>query len=278
MVAKVCSYGDDRKEAIDTLKRALSAFIIEGISHNASFLEAVLAHPRFESGDISTNFIEQEYPEGFIGAELTSDITRIFLGTAVTIFLRDAERAAKISGQVPGRERAIGSRWVVNVDGGDYNIYVRPDQDQGYFITHNRRLIAVKTNWRIGNRLFQATVNGKPVSVQIKHLEEGYILTYGGADVAVKVRSPRVAELSQFMPKLQNKNKKDQLLAPIAGMIISLKVKEGQTVTRGQELLVIEAMKMENVIYADHETTIEKIDIKEKDTVAVDQLLIKFAA
>ncbi|MEQ1706418.1 MAG: acetyl-CoA carboxylase biotin carboxylase subunit, partial [Rickettsiales bacterium] len=114
MVAKVCSYGDDRKSAIDTMKSALSAFIIEGISHNGSFLEAIISHPRFEAGDISTNFIEQEYPGGFIGAELTSETTKIFLGAAVTIFLRDAERAAKISGQTPGRERAIGARWVVN--------------------------------------------------------------------------------------------------------------------------------------------------------------------
>lgn len=278
MIAKVCSYGEDRKSAIDTLKTGLSAFIIEGVSHNGSFLEAVLSHPRFESGDISTNFIEQEYPEGFIGAELTSESTKVFLGAAVTIFLRDAERAAKISGQTPGRERAIGARWVVNVEGEDYNIYVRPDQDQGYFITHNRRLIAVKTQWKLGRRLFQATVNGKPVSVQIKHLEEGYVFTYGGSDVVVRVRSPRVAELAQFMPKAQNKNKKDQLVAPIAGLIISLKVKEGQTVTRGQELLVIEAMKMENVIYADHETTITKIAITERETVAVDQLMIQFAA
>ncbi len=278
MVAKVCSYGEDRKSAIETMISALSAFIIEGISHNGSFLEAILANPRFAAGDISTNFIEQEYPGGFIGAELTSETTKVFLGAAVTIFLRDAERAAKISGQTPGRERAIGARWVVNVEGEDYNIYVRPDQDHGYFITHNRRLIAVKTQWKLGRRLFQATVNGKPVSVQIKHLEEGYVLTYGGSDVVVRVRSPRVAELAQFMPKPQNKNKKDQLVAPIAGLVLSLKVKEGQKVARGQELLVIEAMKMENIIYADHETTITKVNVSEKETVAVDQILIQFAA
>ncbi|MDE3061227.1 MAG: acetyl-CoA carboxylase biotin carboxylase subunit, partial [Pseudomonadota bacterium] len=200
MVAKVCTVGENRDSAIETMKSALAAFIIEGIAHNASFLEAILGHERFARGDISTNFIEQEYPGGFIGAELTSETTRIFLGAAVTIFLRDAERAARVSGQVPGRERAIGARWVVNVDGEDYPVYVRHDQDQGYFITHNRRLISVRTGWKLGRRLFQATINGKPVSVQIKHLEEGYILTYGGADVTVRVRTPRVAELAQFMP------------------------------------------------------------------------------
>ena len=278
MVAKVCSYRETRDQAIGTMKDALAAFIIEGISHNGSFLEAILGHPRFASGDISTNFIEQEYPGGFIGAELTSDSTKIFLGTATTIFLRDAERAAKISGQTPGRERAIGARWVVNVDGDDFPIYVRHDQDQGYFITHNRKLISVKTQWKLGRRLFQATINGKPVSVQIKHMEEGYVLTYGGSDVTVKVRTPRVAELAQFMPEPQDRNKKEELKAPIAGLIVSMKVKEGQPVKAGQELVVIEAMKMENVIYADHETTVKKICVGDRESVQVDQVLIQFAA
>jgi propionyl-CoA carboxylase alpha chain len=278
MVAKVCTSGETRDEAIATMREALAAFIIEGISHNGSFLEAILGHQRFAKGDISTNFIEQEYPGGFIGAELTSETTKIFLGTAITIFLRDAERAAKITNQVPGRERAIGARWVVNVDGEDYPVYVRHDQDQGYFITHNRKLISVKTGWNLGGRLFQAMVNGKPVSVQIRHLEEGYTLTYGGANVTVKVRTPRVAELAQFMPKVQDRSRKGELVAPIAGLIVSTKVKEGQQVKAGQELIVIEAMKMENVIYADHDTTVKKICVGDRESVQVDQVLIQFAA
>ena len=278
MVAKVCTSGETRDEAISTMREALAAFIIEGISHNGSFLEAILGHPRFASGDISTNFIEQEYPGGFIGAELNSDTTKIFLGVATSIFLRDAERAARITGQLPGRERAIGARWIINVDGEDFPVYVRHDGTEGYFITHNRKLIAVKTSWQLGRRLFQATVNGKPVSVQIKHLEEGYILTYGGSDVVVKVRTPRVAELAQFMPKAQDRGMKENLLAPIAGLIVSMKVKEGQPVKAGQELVVIEAMKMENIIYADHDSTVKKICVADKDSVQVDQVLIQFAA
>ncbi len=278
MVAKVCSNGETRDDAIATMRQALAAFIIEGISHNASFLEAILGHPRFAKGDISTSFIEQEYPGGFIGAELTSESTKIFLGAATTIFLRDAERAARISGQLPGRERAIGARWVVNVDGEDFPVYVRHDQDQGYFITHNRKLISVKTGWHLGGRLFQATINGTPVSVQIRHLEEGYLLTYGGSDVTVKVRTPRVSELAQHMPKTQDGRKKEELVAPIAGLITSMRVKAGQAVKAGQELVVIEAMKMENVIYADHDVTVKEICVADKDSVQVDQILIKFAA
>lgn len=278
MVAKVCSYGDDREQAIGLLKSALSSYIIEGISHNASFLEAVLGHERFVRGDITTNFIEQEYPDGFIGAELTNEITKTFLGVATTVFLRDAERAAKISDQTPGRERAIGARWVVNVDGVDYPVYARPDQDAGYFITQNRKLIAVRTAWRLGNRLFQGTINNQPVSVQIRHLQEGYLLSYAGADVTVRVRTPRVAELAQHMPKPRDKNRKDRLVAPISGLVVNIKVNEGDMVKPGQELVVIEAMKMENVIYADHETTVKKISVAAKESVQADQVIMEFAA
>jgi propionyl-CoA carboxylase alpha chain len=278
MVAKVCTNADTREDTIEAMKSALAAFIIEGIAHNTSFLEAILSNAKFISGDISTNFIEEEYPEGFIGAELNSDITKVFLGAATTIFLRDAERAARISGQTPGRERAIGARWVVNVGGQDFPVYVRHDKELGYFITHNRKLISVRTGWSLGRRLFQGTVNSKPVSVQIKHLEEGYLLTYGGASVAVRVRTPRVAELAQYMPKPKDGGRKPELVAPISGLIVSLKVKEGQEVKQGQELMIIEAMKMENVIYADHDTTVKKVNVAEKESVAVDQVLLEFAA
>ena len=114
--------------------------------------------------------------------------------------------------------------------------------------------------------------------MQIKHLEEGYTLTHGGSDVVVKVRTPRVAELAQFMPPPQDRNKKEELKAPIAGLIVSMKVKEGQPVKAGQELVVIEAMKMENIIYADHDTTVQKICVADKESVQVDQILIRFAA
>jgi propionyl-CoA carboxylase alpha chain len=275
MIAKVCSHAETRDEAIEKLHQALSAFIARGIEHNMSFLEAILNNPRFHAGDISTRFIEEEYPGGFIGADLTSESTRTFIGTAMTIFLRDAERAAKISGQLPGRQRAIGARWVVVADGQSYPVYVRAIDD-GYAVTHQRELISVRTAWKLGRRLFQGTINGKPVSVKMRMLDEGYILTYGGADVTVKVRTPRIAELAEYMPKPKNGDKKDKLKAPIAGLIVSIRVREGQQVKAGQELVVLEAMKMENVIYADHEVTVKKIHVGEKESVAVDQVLMEF--
>ncbi|MBV8939800.1 MAG: acetyl/propionyl/methylcrotonyl-CoA carboxylase subunit alpha [Alphaproteobacteria bacterium] len=275
MVAKVCSHGPTRDKAIEHLHQALSAFIVRGIEHNMSFLEAILAHPRFAAGDITTRFIDQEYPGGFIGAELTSETTRVFLGTAITIFLRDAERAAKIGGQLPNRQRAIGARWVVCVDDQYYPVYVRT-RDEGYEIMHVRDLISVHTSWRLGRRLFQAVINGKLVSVKIRYLDEGFFLSYGGSDVVVKVRTPRVAELAEYMPKPKDGGRKNCLNAPIAGLIVHLRVKEGDHVKSGHELVVLEAMKMENVIHADHEVTVKKIHVKPKDSVQMDQLIMEF--
>ncbi len=276
MVAKVCSHEPTRDEAAQALQQALSAFVVRGIEHNMSFLEAILTHARFLEGNISTRFIEQEYPGGFGGAELTSETTRVFLAAAITVFLRDAERAAKITGQLPGRQRAIGARWVVNIDNQNFSVFVRA-RDNGYDIMYERELIVVRTSWKLGRRLFQASVNGKPVSVKIRSvLNEGFQLVHAGAEVTVKVRSPRIAELAEYMKANADAGKKGKLNAPIAGLIVSIRVKEGDTVKPGQELVVLEAMKMENVIYADHEVKIKKLHVAEKDSVQVDQLLMEF--
>ena len=220
--------------------------------------------------------MSRNIPAALSAQSLTSETTRVLLGTAISIFLRDAERAAKISGQLPGRQRAIGARWVVSVDEQDFPVYVRT-RDDGYDIMHERDVISVHTSWRLGRRLFQAIINGKLVSVKIRPLDEGFRLLHGGADTVVKVRSPRVAELAAYMPKYQADISKDKLTAPIAGLIVSIKVAEGEPVKVGQELLVLEAMKMENVITAEHEGVVKKIHVSDKDSVQVDQLLMEFS-
>jgi propionyl-CoA carboxylase alpha chain len=275
MVAKVCTYGATRPAAIEAMQAALSSFVVRGINHNISFLEAILGHARFASGDISTNFIEQEYPGGFTGAELTSDIAKVFLGAAIHMYLRDAERAARISGQIPGRERAIGARWVVTVDGASYPVYARA-KEYGYDVSYDKGVIVVRSSWKLGRRLFQGTINGKPVSVMLKPLDEGYLLSHAGSEVKVTVHTPRVAELSHYMAPESTGSRKDRLIAPIAGLVQHIRVKEGDHVKTGGELIVIEAMKMENVIYADHDVTIKKIHMAEKDSVQAEQLLIEY--
>ncbi len=275
MIAKVCTHAATREKAIEAMQAALSAFVIRGVQHNISFLEAVLGHERFKRGDISTNFIEQEYPGGFTGAELTSETTKVFLAAAVFIFLRDAERAAKISGQIPGRERAIGARWVVTIGDQSFPIFARA-KEYGYDISYDQGLIVVRSSWKLGRRLFQATVNGRHVSVKLLYQNEGFQLSYAGSDVNAYVRTPRVAELAQYLPKETLHIRKDQLVAPIAGMVQHVRVKEGDMIKAGGELVVIEAMKMENVIHADHDVKIKKIHVTPKESVQAEQVLIEF--
>jgi len=277
MISKVCTWAPTRERCIEAMKTALSSYVIRGINHNISFLEAIVGHERFARGDISTDFIEQEYPGGFAGADLTGETSKVFLGTAVFLFLRDAERASRITGQIPGRERAIGGRWVVSLGDEGYPIYARA-KEYGYDISYDKGLIVVRSSWKLGRRLFQGTVNGKPVSVMLRPMDEGYMLSHAGSELRVMVRTPRTAELAHFMPKEARGKRRDNLNAPIAGLVQHIRVKEGDVVKTGAELLVIEAMKMENVIYADHDVTVKKIHVVAKDSVQADQLLMEFDA
>ena len=276
MIAKISTHAPTRDQSIEIMRAALNDTIIRGIAHNISFLDAILAHERFQKGDISTNFIEQEYPAGFIGATIDSEAKRVYMAVAVFCYLRDLERAAAISGQLPGRERAIGQRWVVNIMNNDYPVYTRR-RDHGYDIGFDDGLIVIRSSWKLGNKLFQGTVNGMPISVKTQRLPEGYQLGFAGYDVRVVVRSPKVSELAQYMPDLDDSASELELRAPIAGLITKMHVKEGDTVRAGDPLMVLEAMKMENIIYADNDSTIEKIHVKPPESVSADDLIMEFA-
>lgn len=276
MIAKLCSYGKTRDEAIEFMKRGLSEFVISGVSHNISFLEALMAHPRFAAGDMSTNFIAEEYPDGFSGAELTDETSQVMLATAVHIYLRDAKRAVKISGQIPGRERQIGNRWVVTLDDQSYSVYTTT-KEHGYDIRFEHNILQVRSAWILGNNLFQGTLNGKQFSVKLSHYAGGLELNYAGSTVRATVRTPRIAELNKFMPERDLNPTFRHLEAPISGRVVTVKVKKGDIIKSGGELAILEAMKMENVIYAERDVTIGDILVKEGDSVQADQVLIEFA-
>ncbi len=275
MVAKLCTHAPTRGEAIEEMKSALSAYVIDGITHNMGFLHSVLSHARFVSGDISTGFIAEEYPEGFTHGKLTEEATRVFIGVGVAVFLRLNERAAQTTQQLPGRGRVLDQRWVASIDGRDYSIMALP-RDGGYDITFDDGLIVLRTGWQMGRALFQGTVNGKPISVYIRHLNEGFRLSWGEADVRVFIRSPRVAELARYMPVKQEEDARFNVTAPIAGLVSSLMVKEGDTVHAGQDLLTIEAMKMENVMRAGIDAVVHKVHISPPASVQAGQMLIEF--
>jgi propionyl-CoA carboxylase alpha chain len=245
----------------------LGDFVIQGIAHNTSFLQAVLSHERFRKGDISTNFIEQEWPAGFTGAELSTEAQKVCMAVAVFCSLRDIERAAQITGQIPGRTPPIGARWVVSLAVNSVSVYSRKKDDG---------MVVIRSAWKLGRRLFQGTVNGKPVSVRVTPLAEGYQLNYAGAEVKATLRSLRVAELGQYMPVRETTVSQYEISAPIAGLISAVHVQKGDVIRAGQQLFVIEAMKMENIIYADHDATVKDVHIKAPASVTSGQLIVEF--
>lgn len=275
MIAKLCTYAPTRIEAIEYMKSALGSFVIKGVSHNISFLEAIMANPSFVECDISTSFIDKQYPDGFLGADLTSEITQVFLAVIVHIHMTKTMREASISGQLRGRDRQISTRWVVGIDDKLYPIFIKP-VEQGYHVRFERTRIFVRSNWLLGSNLFHGIVNDKTISVKISSNDGGYNLTHAGVSVLAKVRLPRVAELEQYMQVKSLDSITDSIIvAPISGKIVAVKVAPGDEVKPGQELMLIEAMKMENVICATKKAKVTKLHVQVNDLVNVNQDIIE---
>ncbi|MDA9231113.1 acetyl/propionyl/methylcrotonyl-CoA carboxylase subunit alpha [Rickettsiales bacterium] len=279
MISKLCSYGKTRKEAIEKMKIALSNYVIGGVSHNISFLETIMQNDRFVKGNLSTNFIKEEFPEGFLGNEINSKAQETFIASSLFIFFKNYKRNALITDQLSDSRKPISERWVVLIDDKSYLVNVLEDNDDEYVFLCNQKKIKVQSSWHNGEKLFRGLVNNNEVGVKIRenNLTGGYLLQYGGADAYINVYSPRVAELNEFMPKFEKNPKPTELNSPITGKIVKFCVKEGDEIKAGQELVIIEAMKMENIIRSDHDVKIGKIAFKAGETVGIGQLVIEFS-
>ncbi|MFY9589969.1 acetyl-CoA carboxylase biotin carboxylase subunit [Rickettsia endosymbiont of Halotydeus destructor] len=275
MIAKLCTYGENREQAIEVMRSALSSYIISGISHNISFLEAVMLHPRFVSGDITTAFIEEEYPDGFSGASLTSESTGVFVATAIFVYISEQKRASSISGNISNQSNKIGTRWVVSIDDKLFPVLITPVEN-GYNIRHESDRLYIRSNWHLGNDLFACLVNGKKANIKIENIPTGYILSHAGISVKAFVRSPRISELEALMVAKIINEESSELQAPLTGQIAIIKIKEGEAVIAGQEIMILTAMKMENIILAERDGKIAKIFVNEKDHVLRGQTLLEF--
>jgi propionyl-CoA carboxylase alpha chain len=275
MISKVCSYAPTRDEAINIANEALSQYVIRGVSHNISFLQALLAHERFVKGDISTNFIDEEYKGGFAGAELNDEASAVLMCAALFIFLGYSKRSSQINGQLRGRALDIGTRWVVKLDDHNYPVTVRPIDD-GYKISFENHRLYITSKWVLGSSLFQATINGKEYSVQIESNNgTSFKLSYMGISVCATVYTPRAAELNKFMQQKAQEATEGDLIANIAGMVVEVKVSKGEAVTKGQPLAVLESMKMENVLLSPKEGIIKAIHVQPKQAILAGQLIIE---
>lgn len=275
MISKLCTHAPTRREAIDLMKKSLGEYVISGIAHNMGFLQAIMSNQNFIDGKFSTGFIEQEYPQGFSGAEITSTITKIFLAVAIYAHMTEVIRAVGITGSAPDQVRRVGTRWVVNLDGVSYLVVIKPVAD-GYNIRYESHRIYVRSSWTMGMALFRGTVNGEEVIVRIKPVLDGYTLIHSGVEMLATVRSPRVAELEQFMPIKKKSDKEPYLISPLAGKVSKVFVESGKEVNVGDKLVIIEAMKLENLIAATTNAKISKVNIKEGDIVNINDKIIEF--
>ncbi|MBT6119573.1 MAG: acetyl/propionyl/methylcrotonyl-CoA carboxylase subunit alpha [Rhodospirillaceae bacterium] len=275
MIAKAIAHGRDRDEAAARLRRALDAFEIVGPQHNISFLTALLAHPRFGEGRLSTDFIAEEYPEGFQGQPADGEESRRLAAVAAFVHRRTVERISAIGGQVPGHEASAGTDWVVRSGERAWTAMLEPVEG-GFDVAIDGVRLALRSEWRPGRSLFEGNVDGCDLAVQVRGAGVGYALIHGGAEFDATVLRPRVAELAALMPVKEAPDMSRFLLSPMPGLLLALKVEEGQAVRAGEELAVVEAMKMENVLRAERDGVVATCHAAAGDSLAADQPILEF--
>ena len=276
MIAKLVSYGPDRNAAIEHMRGALDAFYIAGVSHNVPFLASVLSKERFVEGALTTNFIDEVYPDGFHVGDLPAEDPAVLVAVAAAVHQSNSAREAQISGQLHGHGMRLREDWIVRLDDQDHPVQVAP-LEQGWLITvDGRQLEVLSDTWRFGQRLWIGTVDDREVVVQIERKGIGYQLFHNGALVHARALTPRTAALAAQMPKKEPPDLSRFLLSPMPGLLVSVAVGEGQEVKAGDELAVIEAMKMENILRAERDGTVAKLHVGAGDSLAVDQAILEF--
>ncbi|WJY21816.1 acetyl/propionyl/methylcrotonyl-CoA carboxylase subunit alpha [Fontisubflavum oceani] len=276
MIAKLCTWAPDRPAAIEGMRNALDGFELEGIGHNLPFLAAVMDHPRFVSGEITTAFIEEEYPDGFEGVTPQGNDLKHLAAVAAHMKMLKEERAAKISGTMPNHSRRVAPDWVVFVGKESFPVHIE-ETDFGTEVTFaDDSHFKVNSDWQLGDTLFEGSVGERPMIVKTDFIRGGARLRYRGADLKAVVRTPRQAELAGLMPEKLPPDTSRLLLCPMPGLIVKVDVAEGDEVQEGQALCTIEAMKMENILRAEKKGVVAKINAGAGDSLAVDDVIMEF--
>ena len=276
MIAKLCTWAPTRLEAIEHMRNALDGFEVEGIGHNLPFLSAVMDHPKFVSGDMTTAFIAEEYPEGFNGVELAdTDLQRIAASCAAMNRVAEIRRT-QISGRMDNHERRVGDDWVVSLQGQSYAVTIAADHDGSTVSFDDGTSIRVEGDWTPGDQLATMSVDGSALVMKVGKISGGFRIRSRGADLKVHVRSPRQAELAQYMIEKLPPDTSKMLLCPMPGLIVKVNVEVGQEVQEGQALCTVEAMKMENILRAERKGVVSKINAAAGDSLAVDDVIMEF--
>ena len=278
MIAKLVTHGPDRLTAIDAQAVALDSFVIDGIRHNIPFLASLMQHPRWRSGALSTGFIAEEYPNGFAPLVAEGESAHVMAAVAAAVDHLMNERKRQITGQMQtshvvsfARERSVllgKQRFDVTLDEGDEGLLVRFDASG-----HAHELVS---DWAPGNPVWHGTVDGEEKAVQVRPILNGYMLAHRGVSIDARVYTRREAELVALMPEKKEADTSKSLLCPMPGLVKAVYVTVGQEVKAGEPLCMVEAMKMENVLRAERDVTVKKVNAKEGDSLAVDAVIMEF--
>ncbi len=276
LIAKLIVSGSDRDTAIDRLSDALDEFFIAGVQHNVPFLAAVAAKPRFRAGRLSTNFIAEEFPAGFVPPSGFVEADRMILLAAALAYRRLRKRETAIDGKLPGAPIEIPENYTVLLGGDRYPVAVRPE-GVTYRVEIAGESQVASTEWQPGQPLFRARVERHVATVQIEILPgAAFRLTHRGVTRRAQVLSPRAAELLALMPEKKTPDTSRLLLSPMPGLLSSVIVGPGQEVKAGEPLAIVEAMKMENVLRAERDGRVGRIRAHPGDSLAVDQVILEF--
>ncbi|WP_204113841.1 acetyl-CoA carboxylase biotin carboxylase subunit [Shimia biformata] len=275
MIAKLCTWAPTRGEAIEAMRNALDGFELEGIGHNLPFVSAVMDHPKFISGDMTTAFIAEEYPDGFEGVELPEDTLRRIAAAAAAMHRVAEIRRTRVSGRMDNHERRVGKKWVVSLQGQEFAVKVKADKEGSTIKFADGSKLRVSSDWTPGDQLAVVDVDG-PLVLKVGKISGGFRIRSRGADLKVHVRTPRQAELAKLMPEKLPPDTSKMLLCPMPGLIVKVDVAVGDEVQEGQALCTVEAMKMENILRAEKTTKVTKINAGPGDSLAVDDVIMEF--
>jgi propionyl-CoA carboxylase alpha chain len=279
MIAKLVTHAKTRKAAIDAQADALDAFTIEGIRHNIPFLAAVMQHPRWREGRLSTGFIAEEYPDGFHPPTPDGDTARVLTAVATAIDHVLGERKRKISGQMAGPAVTRERRRAVRLGETEHQVEVAREGDAiaVTFLDRKGRGSSLVSAWKPGDVLWSGTVDGRPVAVHVRPIANGFELAHRGIEAKAFVFTEREAQAARLMPLNKVSDSGKALRCPMPGLVLSVAVAEGQEVKAGETLVVVEAMKMENVLRAERDGVVKKIHARPGDSLAVDAVIMEFA-
>ena len=276
MIAKLCTWAPSRNLAIEQMSKALDRFEVEGIGHNLPFLSAVMNHEKFISGDTTTAFIEENYPDGFESVTLCEGELRRIAASCAAMNRVAEIRRTKISGRLDNHERKIGNDWVVNLQGQSFKVMITADPSGSDVLFEDNETLRVTGRWVPGQSLAEMSVGETNLVMKVKKISGGFRIRSGGADLKVHVRTPMQSKLAKLMLEKLAPDTSRLLLCPMPGLVVKVHVFEGEEVQEGQALCTIEAMKMENILRAERKGVVETLQASEGSSLAVDDVIMTF--